>query len=294
MTLPRMIGGLAEIADRTDGFVLDLWGVMHDGVQAYPGAIDCLENMRKAGKKAVFLSNAPRRNMAVIEQLTKFGVPRECYQDVVTSGDVAWRVLRDRDDDFVRTLGRDCLHIGPERDLTMLDGGFLNQVDSAAEASFGLITGAYGAEDKASDYDEVLMSLVERNLPAICANPDLEVIRGGRREICAGAIAARFEELGGVVRYYGKPHANVLEEALRLIGIDKSRAVMVGDSFRTDIAAANAAGVAGVFVARGIYAERLGIQPGEVPEAGNVAKLAGEFGVSVSYSVPGLLWESAR
>jgi HAD superfamily hydrolase (TIGR01459 family) len=294
MTLPRTIGGLAEIADHIDGFVLDLWGVMHDGVQPYPGAIDCLENIRKAGKKAVFLSNAPRRNMAVIEQLTKFGVPRECYQDVVTSGDVAWRAMRDRDDDFVRSLGRDCLHIGPERDLTMLEGGFLNPVKTAAEASFGLITGAYTADDKATDYDDMLRPLVERGLPAICANPDLEVIRGGKREICAGAIAARFEELGGTVRYYGKPHANVLEEALRLIGVDKSRAVMVGDSFRTDIASANAAGVAGVFVARGIYAERLGIQPGEQPNPEDVAKMAAEFGVTVSYSVPGLLWAAAR
>lgn len=288
--LPGLLGGLSELADQVDGFVLDLWGVMHDGVQPYPGAVDCLREFQKAGKKAVFLSNAPRRKQAVIDHLDHLGVPSDLYHDVVSSGEAAWRAMRDRTDDFVASLGSDCYHIGPDRDLTMLEGDFLKAVEKPSDASFGLITGAYNSTDLATDYDDRLKAMLDAGLPAVCANPDLEVIRGGKREICAGAIAARYEQLGGTVRYYGKPHANVLDEAVEILGVDKSRAVMVGDSFRTDIACANAAGVAGVFVARGIYAERLGIEPGEQPDAESVARMADEFGVTVSFCVPGLLW----
>tara|TARA_R110000787_G_scaffold25757_1_gene72202 strand:+ start:38904 stop:39794 length:891 start_codon:yes stop_codon:yes gene_type:complete len=291
---PRLLNGLSELAPDIDGFVLDLWGVMHDGVQPYPGAIDCLEQIQKAGKRAVFLSNAPRRVQAVIDHLTHLGVPRELYHDVLSSGEAAWRAIRDQSDEFVRSLGRECLHIGPDRDLTMLEGGLINRRTTAEGASFAMITGAHSADSVVADYQSILDDMKKSGLPAICANPDLEVIRGGKREICAGAIAARYEEMGGEVRYYGKPHANVLEEAVGMLGVDKSRAVMVGDSFRTDIAAANAAGVGGVFVARGIYAERLMIEPGKQPKAEAVALMATEFGVTVDHVLPGLIWQADR
>ncbi len=250
--------GLREVADSYDGFVLDLWGVVHDGVTVFPGVIGALQELRAAGKKLVFLSNAPRRAHIVAEQLHGFGITAALHDGVMSSGEATWCYLEARPDEWYRSLGRACLRVGPDRDSGALDGLDLEAVDEVSRADFVLVTGPRDAMTTAEPYDEMLRAALDRGLPMICANPDREVIRGGIRQICAGAIAERYETMGGDVRWHGKPDAEIYDGCFEMLGIaDKSRILGIGDSFATDIRGANAAGLDALLVARGIHGDDL-------------------------------------
>jgi len=148
----QLIGGLRELAPRYDGFVLDLWGVIHDGVRPMPGAVDCLRSLMERGKRIVLLSNAPRRADDVVRRITHIGVPQGLYHHVMSSGEEAWQHLSRRIDPFYAALGRRCLHIGSERDMEIREGLALEFVDNPAEAQFILNTGPAGWEDQIEDY----------------------------------------------------------------------------------------------------------------------------------------------
>lgn len=264
----RMLDGVADLVGDYDGYVLDLWGVIHDGIRPYPGAADCLGRLKERGARIILLSNAPRRAEAVIAGMVGMGLPRTLYDHVLSSGEATWLALKSRADPWHARLGRRCLHLGPERDKGILDGLDLALVVTPAEAEFILNTGVDRDEETVEDYEAVLADGVRRGVPMVCANPDLEVIRGGRRVICAGSLAARYAALGGEVVYHGKPHRAIYRLCLALIeGIDSRRVVAVGDSLRTDIAGGQSAGFATVFVTGGIHAEELGLAPGARPDA---------------------------
>src|SRR5579862_3757026 len=239
----RLIDGMRELAPRYDGFILDLWGVVHDGVVPYPGVIDCMSRLIDGGKRIVLLSNAPRRADDVMRRIEKIGVPRELYHAVMSSGEEAWQCLARRDDPFYRALGRHCLHIGSERDLEIRDGLDLVFVETPAEADFILNTGPAEWDATAADYADLLETAQAQGLPMVCANPDLVVMHGGEMALCAGALAEQYEALGGVVRWHGKPFPSVYDSSLELLGIaDRRRILAIGDSLRTDIAGAGRAG----------------------------------------------------
>ena len=154
----RLIRGMRELAPHYEGLILDLWGVIHDGVAPIPGAIECLQALIGAGKRIVLLSNAPRRAEDVIRRITPIGVPAGLYHHVMSSGEEAWQHLARQDDPFYARLGRRCLHIGSERDLEMREGLDLEFVDTAGEADFILNTGPAGWEDRLEDYEPMLRS----------------------------------------------------------------------------------------------------------------------------------------
>jgi HAD superfamily hydrolase (TIGR01459 family) len=251
----RLIDGVRVLATAYDGFILDLWGVVHDGTTPFPGVLDCMERLIGAGKRLVLLSNAPRRADDVRRRIAKIGVPEELYHGVMSSGEEAWQHLRRRDDPFYGGFGRRCLHIGSERDLEIRNGLELSFVDTPGEADFILNTGPAGWEDTIEDYAPVLTAASERDLPMVCANPDLVVIHNGRPALCAGALAEEYERIGGRVRWHGKPHASVYESCIELLGIgDRRRLLAIGDSLRTDIAGAAAAGIDSLLIAGGVHA----------------------------------------
>jgi HAD superfamily hydrolase (TIGR01459 family) len=255
MTL-REINGMREIAADYDGFVLDLWGVVHDGVNPYPGVNDCLAALMEAGKRIALLSNAPRRADDVVRRITAIGVPRGLYHAVMSSGEEAWQYLKRRDDPFYAGLGRQCLHICSDRDLEIRIGLDLDYVEHAEAADFILNTGPAGWDDTLDDYAPILAAARERGLKMVCANPDLMVMHGAKMALCAGALAEHYEAIGGAVRWHGKPYPSVYESSLELLGIaDHSRILAIGDSLRTDIAGANGAGIDSLLVAGGIHAE---------------------------------------
>src|SRR5216684_1832123 len=258
MTL-RLIDGMHALAPDYDGFILDLWGVVHDGTTPFPGVLDCMGRLIAAGKRLVLLSNAPRRSDDVVRRIATIGVPAGLYHAVMSSGEEAWRHLAQRDEPFYAALGRRVLHIGSERDLEIRDGLDLDFVETPAEADFILNTGPAEWEDTITDYAPVLHAARERYLPMVCANPDLIVIHNGRPALCAGALAEEYERIGGRVRWHGKPYPSVYDSCLALLGIaDRRRILAIGDSLRTDIAGAAGAGIDALLIAGGIHAAEFG------------------------------------
>lgn len=260
-----MLDGIAAVADRYDGYILDLWGTIHDGYRPLPGALDALERLRAADKRMVILSNAPRRAENVTAAMERIGVPAELCDGVLSSGEAAWRALEAREG-FYGALGARYLMIGPPEDDSAIAGLPYERTEDVAAADFLLAIGPYERGDAVDRYDTLLDRAADRDLPMICANPDLVVLRGEARELCAGAIAARYEDKGGRVRYLGKPHPEIYAMTLPLLGVDdRPRILAVGDSLRTDVAGASAAGIDALLVTGGIHAEALGVRPFDMP-----------------------------
>jgi HAD superfamily hydrolase (TIGR01459 family) len=255
------VSRLSALAPRYDAFIIDLWGVVHDGTKPLPGAIDCLSALVDAGKRIALLSNAPRRADDVVRRITRIGVPSGTYHHVMSSGEEAWQCLQRRSDPFYAALGYRCLHICSDRDLEIRDGLDLEFFESAEDAEFILNTGPAGWEDTVADYSRLLRQCLARRLPMVCANPDLVVMHGAKLALCAGALAQWYEERGGYVRWHGKPYPSVYDTCLVLLDMtDRSRILAVGDSLRTDIAGAAAAGLDSLFIAGGIHAAEFGLE----------------------------------
>lgn len=287
MAFPLIIG-LRELAPRYDGFILDLWGVIHNGIAPMPGALECLRCLKEHGKRIVLLSNAPRRSDDVVRRIAALGVPAGLYDAVMSSGEEAWQYLKRRDDPFYAALGRRCLHIGSERDMEIRDGLGLDFVDIADQAQFILNTGPTGWDDRIEDYEPILRHALDRDLPMVCANPDLVVIHGDRLALCAGALAKWYEEAGGHVRWHGKPFPSVYETCLGLLGIeDRSCILAVGDSLRTDIAGAAGAGIDGLLIAGGIHAEEFGAPGAQRPDPARIEAALREG----SFNPVGVAWK---
>ncbi|HEX3982825.1 MAG TPA: TIGR01459 family HAD-type hydrolase, partial [Acidisoma sp.] len=173
--------GFAPLADRFDGFILDLWGVIHDGVKAFPGAIDCLHRLRAAGKPTLLLSNVPRPSRDAQALMQQMGIPDDLYTDILTSGEAVRRALRNPPDLWWAGLGRHVFHLGPERDRGVLDGLPLVSTLHPKAANFVLNTGPDDHRNPSdmAEFEPVLQECARHHLPMICANPDLAVIRGG-------------------------------------------------------------------------------------------------------------------
>lgn len=280
------LDGFAPLAARYDGFIVDLWGVVHDGVAPYAGAADALARLRRQGARVALLSNAPRRAAAVEAALHAMGLAPGSWTAVVTSGEAAHAALAVRPDPWFRALGEQVFHLGPERDRGVMEGLGLQQVADPAAASFVLNTGPDDLGDPGSvaEFEPVLRACRAASLPMLCANPDLEVIRGGRRIICAGALANRYAKLGGDVRQLGKPDPAIYGSVLDILGVSPDRVLAVGDSLRTDIAGAAAAGLDACWVLGGIHGEALG------DEIAAVEALAGAAGLAPVAAIPTFRW----
>ncbi|AWK86377.1 TIGR01459 family HAD-type hydrolase [Azospirillum thermophilum] len=288
----QQLPGISTVIDRYDGVILDLWGVIHDGEQPYPGVPDCLDRLRAAGKTICLLSNAPRRTGGVIAKLQGMGIGRERYHHVMTSGEATYDALRLRDDPWHAALGRRLYHIGPDRDRDVYDGLGYVLAERPEEADFVVNTGIVVFGETLEDYQPQLDACLRAGLPMICANPDLVVMVGPQMVICAGTLAARYEEMGGEVRQHGKPFAPVYGRCRDLLGIaDPRRILAVGDSFRTDVAGANAAGLDVALVTAGIHQEELGGAAwGEAVDPVRLAQVAEAAGHIPTYSLPSLRW----
>lgn len=285
----RQIQGLSEVASGFDGFILDLWGVVHDGVEAYAGARDTLAAIRAAGKKTLLLSNAPRRADSLIEQLGRLGIGRENYDLVLSSGEAVHMELARRTDPFYARLGRQFYHLGPPRDESVYAGLDLVAVD-LAHADFIINTGPWEFNETVEDYEPRLRQALARNLPMICANPDHVVMRQGRPVVCAGALAARYAEMGGVVSMRGKPDPAIYDNALELLGLDRNRVLAVGDALHTDVKGANGAGLRAVFVTQGIHAAELGIRPGDEADPDTLRQVVARHGERPMAAIATFRW----
>lgn len=288
---PVILPGLAAVAARYDAFVLDLWGCVHDGIKPYPGVPETLAAMRGAGKRVLMLSNVPRRVAPVHDMLAAMGIGRDLYDVVLSSGESAWRALKARADAQHAALGRRGYHLGPARDVTIFDDGAATRSDAVADADFVLCTGPRTDLASLEEHEDLLAAFRARDLPMLCANPDLWVMRGTQRLVCAGLIAERYAALGGRVVYHGKPHGAVYAAALDLLGgPPRARVLCVGDGLLTDIAGAVAAGMDCALIPGGIHGAGHGLLMGEAPDPARLEALLAGHDARPTYAIPSLRW----
>jgi HAD superfamily hydrolase (TIGR01459 family) len=245
------------LAENYDAFLVDLWGVVHDGTALYVGAKQCLQELQRVGKRVIFISNAPRRAHKAAKVLDGLGISRELYETVVTSGEVGYAALSTAsphpnplpEGEGVKNR---YFYIGPERDADVLNG--LNyQAVALEDADFILNVGFGSEQDGIANVSAELKAAAARGLPMVCLNPDLEVVKiSGARFPCAGAIAQEYEAIAGEVRYFGKPYSEIYERCLSLLSVDNKRILAIGDSLRTDIDGANRAGLDSLLIKGGI------------------------------------------
>jgi HAD superfamily hydrolase (TIGR01459 family) len=291
MSHPPILSGLAEIAERYQGFILDLWGVIHDGEKPYPGVLDALNRFKAAGQRVVLLSNAPRRAEILAEVMTNMGVERLLYSGIMSSGEATYLELAARSDPFFAALGRRLFHLGPDRDINVYADLDYERVMKVAEADFVLNTGPVEFEHSLTDYESVLQEAAARHLPMVCANPDKVVMRLGVPVVCAGAIADRYRQLGGQFIERGKPDPAIYPPCLELLGIsDRSKILAVGDALHTDIAGANAAGIDALLITGGIHAAELGVTWGENPSPEKLNQLYRQHGQSPIAAMAAFRW----
>ena len=254
MTSLHFVEKLRDLVAGVDVVLSDIWGVVHNGLEAFPEACEALHNFRKQGGTVILITNAPRPADSVQRQLRKFGIADETYDAIVTSGDLTRQFVADHP-------GRKLFWIGQERHNSVHRG--LDPVLAPLQdADYIVCTGPFDDEtESAEDYRGMMLQARERQLPLICANPDIVVERGDRLIYCAGAIAELYRELGGEVIFYGKPHRPIYERAIELAAerqshpIALNRVLAIGDSVRTDVAGAHGFGIDCLFVTRGIHAE---------------------------------------
>ncbi|GGD99497.1 haloacid dehalogenase [Aureimonas endophytica] len=251
MNAPEAIASLAAVAPAYKAIFCDVWGVVHDGVAKHAAAEAALTAARRAGCHVVLLTNSPRPNEGVRRQLDGLSFSPEAYDAIVTSGDVTRRLIAE--------TGRPLLHVGPQRDLDLFAGLAAEFVDEA-RAEAVIVTGLHDdTTETPADYAPLLERLKRRDLPMICANPDVVVHRGERLIFCAGAIARDYERLGGRVAMAGKPHAPIYAEAQRVAGVAGPAEVLaVGDGLNTDIRGANAYGADALLIMAGVHRDELG------------------------------------
>ncbi len=284
----KHLSSLSVIINRYDAFVLDLWGVVHDGIALYPDVLPTLQRLKSAGKRALFLSNGPRRASAAVAKLEELGVNDSLYERVITSGEVAFSYLARADNQ--RKWGENCYYIGLEKDkklLAELSPPYIRQ-DDINRADFVLCSGYESFTQRPEALLSRLKLMHKRKLLMLCINPDIEVVRqNGERILCAGHLAGTYEEMGGEVTYIGKPYPLVYESCMEhFSAIPRERILAVGDSLATDIAGANAAGIDSILITGGILKSALG----ENPCRKDLERICHRQGAYPYYVLPAFLW----
>ncbi|MFM9861601.1 TIGR01459 family HAD-type hydrolase [Pseudoxanthobacter sp. M-2] len=282
-TAPPILPGLSALAGRYDALVCDVWGVVHNGVEAYPAAVEALTRFRAGGGAVVLVTNSPRREDGVIEQLGLLGVPRDAYDSAVTSGELTFSRL-------VAHGAKRVHQIGPPRDVVFYEGTDIALV--APEDAEIVVCSGIEDEDEGQpeDYRERFEAMVGRGLTMLCANPDIVVERGPRLLWCAGALARVYGDLGGKVELLGKPHQPIYDEAKRRIAAlrPEARVLAVGDGLATDVRGAVDHGIDVLFVIGGIHGHEFGGIETSDPRL-IAARLASE-GLRATACVPMLRW----
>lgn len=284
---PPAVSGLSALAPKYRFLLSDVWGVVHDGVRAFPASVAALARFRETGGKVVLITNAPRMKPQVLEQFDRLSVGRDAFDDLVTSGEAAHDWLAGRP-------GLRVHHLGPERDLPIYDGLAVRLVGEA-EAELVSCTGLFDDETETpDDYAGRFARWRAAGLPMLCVNPDKVVERGNRLVWCAGALAEAYAAVGGETVIIGKPHAPIYATALArfaaLAGgaVDPGSVLAIGDGGETDLRGANRAGLDVLFVTGGIHADLFGDR--ERPDPAKVEAFLARSGLAARAYLPRLAW----
>ena len=286
--MTQTIRSLADLSGRYDALFCDLWGCVHDGVAPYPAAIAALQAFRAAGGAVVLVTNSPRPRAQVAEQLEDMGVPRDAWDTIATSGDSARAAM------FLGAVGNRVYFIGEDHDQAFFtplhileDAQPIEQVP--LDQAEGIVcTGPFDPQADPAVMRGPFLSAIARGLKLLCANPDIVVDRGTRREYCAGALAALYTEMGGESLYFGKPHPPIYDLARRrllALGRDAAdaRILAVGDGLGTDVAGGMGEDLDTLFLTGGLAAEETGTPPGGAPDPARLRALFARAEVEPTY-----------
>jgi HAD superfamily hydrolase (TIGR01459 family) len=263
--------GLKSIVNDYDLFFIDLWGVVHNGVEVYKNSIEVLNQLNKINKEYVLLTNAPRPSLNVKMFLEKMGIKKEISSKVYSSGEAALEhLLKNKDKCF--------FHIGPPRDFDLFKSFENKKVNKIKDAEYLLCTGLFDDHDKDLNYYETFLEPHLKKL-MICTNPDLIVDRGDSREYCAGTIARLFDQMGGEVEYFGKPYAKIYNQAT---DITNKKILCIGDNLNTDIRGANLQCYDSLLISNGVHKKEI--------EVGGTLNVFIKYSVSVDYIQSNLKW----
>ena len=285
------VDGISALAKTYRGFLVDQWGVLHDGVNPYPGARESLARLRELGKSVIILSNSGRSGPANERNLAVLGFERELYDQVVSAGDDAREAIAARDEPFYRDLGRRCLLLARESDRDLADGLDLDIVDLPERADFLLLISMDPPRQSLAAWGPLLKAALARKLPMICGNPDLHRTRGdGTLQEAPGFVAAAYAGMGGTVRYHGKPEPRIYQSCVRKLGLAPAQILCIGDSLVHDIAGAQAVGMHSAFIAGGIHRQDLTWPTAERVDAGSCLALFDHHDLHPEYALAHFQW----
>jgi HAD superfamily hydrolase (TIGR01459 family) len=271
-----------------DVLLCDVWGVVHNGLAAFPAACEALMRFRAGGGTAILITNAPRAGDAVARILDRLKVSREAYDAITSSGDVTRGIVKAR-------LPQSVFHLGPQRDLSIF-AGLEVRFAPAETADYVVCSGLFDDTiETPESYRDLLAALHARSLFMVCANPDIVVERGDELVYCAGALADAYAARGGEVLYCGKPHAPIYKLALATAAAlrggetpSPGRVLAIGDSVRTDLKGAAAVGLDCMFITSGIHAEEYGSR--EAPDLAALNAMFAAAGVTPRGVMRELVW----
>jgi HAD superfamily hydrolase (TIGR01459 family) len=288
MTSPLpTISGLSDLSGRYDAVLSDVWGVIHNGVSAFPEAVEALRAFRRAGGRAVLITNAPRPSAPIVAMLDRLGVPRDAYDAIVSSGDSTRAMIE-------KYRGKAIHHVGPPTEDDALYEGLDLRRTGAEEAEVVVVTDLDTDDDTPEMYRERAKLWLSRKLPMICANPDRVVEHGDKIIYCGGALGDLYSAMGGMVHMAGKPYPPIYEQAFALAEkaaggtLDKSRVLAIGDSVRTDAAGAAQFNIDLLFITGSIHAAELDAFGKPDPQA--IADLIAPSRARVAGYLPRLAW----
>lgn len=294
MSTMTFCNGLYELMDSYDGFIVDQWGVLHNGMEPLEGVIDTLNHLKSRKKQVVILSNSAKRAQDNVERLKKLGVKNSHYKAVVTAGEVTWQGLKNQDEGAFKNIGQKCYLVTRGDDRALLDDLDIEVVADIEDADFILVTGVDAPQKKIEDYEPALRKGVAKHIPLVCANPDMITVFGTERAMGPGAVAKRYAELGGMAHFIGKPHKTIFRHCLGLFdGLIPSRVLVIGDSLQHDIAGGMGADLDTAFITAGIHANAF--KPGMAPEQKRKAMehMAQTYGgIRPNWVLDSLIWQT--
>lgn len=248
--------GISDISDSYAGFIIDQWGVLHDGNKPFEGVVECLKQLKERGKHVIILSNSGRTAAANKERLKEIGIGPSLYNNIITSGEMTRQGLSDQSDGVFKDIGRKCYLISRGGDESLIEGLEIERVDDIDKADFLLICGTDFPAKKVEDYEPVLRKAARRQMKAICANPDSLAVLRNANGMGPGTLARRYSDFGGVVEYIGKPHQPIFQHCIKILrekDIYAGQTIMIGDSMAHDIVGGALAHVDACLVKSGLH-----------------------------------------
>lgn len=237
MSATRFCQGISDLSDSYSAFILDQYGVLHNGERVFDGVVECLTELKSRKKTIIMLANSSKRAAENRARLAKIGIPENLYDQLITSSEMVWQGLHDQTGLF-NNFGRKCFLISHGGDHSIVDGLDVELVNDPNDAEFMLLAGCDAPEKSLEDYDVVLKAAAAKRLKAICSNPEMRGLVGGVPVMGTGQLARRYQDFGGVVTYIGKPYEPIYAECLKYLrskDIFPGQAIVIGDAMDQDI-----------------------------------------------------------